>query len=146
MSQISLIPDKTIIPMWFIFITAMLSLNHLVFKPTLLVLKERKKRTIGLETEAKDLRELTDTKLREYETQMAAAKNQARLARDEILKTASLKEKQVISAAREFAEKQLTEVKAQIANEALKAQQNLKNEAEKLAEQIATQLLHREAA
>lgn len=132
--------------MWFIFITSLLVLNHLVFKPTLKILNERHKRTVGFEKDAKYYSEQSAIKLKEYESLMADARNLAREARENILKSATGHQREIISEARNIAENELALIKKQISEETRIAREKLSQESESLATEIASQLIQRKVA
>jgi len=142
----NLIPDWTIIPMWFIFMACLFVLNRFVFRPTLNILSERKKKTIGLEKDVRYFEEQSEIKLKEYESLMMDANNLARNARDEILKAANGQQREINSEAKQEAEKQMAKVKDQIKHESTIARQNLKQYSDQLAQEIADKLIERKVA
>lgn len=137
----NLIPDWTVGPMWFVFIVALLVLNTFVFKPTLALLAERRKHSVGLHREAQSLQEKAETQLKDYEALMGQARASARAARETVLKTADSEQKQVIAKAREQAEQTLTGVKSQISAESAMAGRQLAVMARDLAQQLVQKLV-----
>lgn len=142
----NLVPDWTIVPMWFVFISTVLVLNAFVFKPTLKILAERRKRTEGSDKEVKHLSEQTQIKLKEYEVVMAEALAVARGARDVILKQADLQQKEIVNEARAQAEKSLSVAKVQIQKDAETAREQLKAVATELAQSIKNKVVERKVA
>lgn len=141
-----LLPNSTILPMWGIFIASFLVLYTLVFKPTLKILSERAKLTVGLQKDAAYFTEQALIKLKEYEALMAEARSVARSKRDEILAMAQQEHKQIISQAREESDHYLDGAKNEIAKQSAEARMNLKAESEKLASAIVTKLTERKVA
>lgn len=142
----NLVPDWTIVPMWFVFISTILVLNTLVFKPTLKILAERRKRTEGSDKEVKHFSESTQVKLKEYEALMMEARTVARGARDEILKQADLQQKEIVNAARAQADKSMSVAKTQIQKETETARSELKTIATELAQSIKNKIVERKVA
>ncbi len=136
----NLTPDLTIFPMWLIFMSSLIVLNYLVFKPSLRILKERDQRTVGMAKDAQYFNQQTQIKAKEYEAIITEARNNARKERDEILKVAAVKQKQIISAARDEAEKHLKGVKTEIAGESAQARLTIRGQAQNLSDEIVRKL------
>lgn len=141
-----LTPNSTIIPMMVIFLASFLVLDYLVFKPTQLILKERKRRSTGLSKDAHHYQEKANQKLKEYEGLMNDARSKARRARDEMLKSAQAEKRDILAGARAEAEKYLSTVKAEIARESQAALFKLRGESQALAGQMVETLLKRKVA
>lgn len=137
----NLIPDWTVGPMWFVFISALLVLNTFVFKPTLALLAERRKHSVDLRKQAESLQQKAENQLKDYEALMGQARASARAARETVLKTADSEQKQVIAKAREQAEQTLSGVKAQIGAESAMAGHQLTVMARDLAQQLVQKLV-----
>lgn len=142
----NLIPDLTIIPMWFVFMMSFFVLNHFIFKPTLKILAERRNKTIGLEKDVKNFEEKTEVNLREYGSLMVDANNLARNARDDILRAADSQQKEIVGEARQEAEQKINQIKAKISEQSGKAQQELQQNSQQLAQEIASKLMERKVA
>lgn len=138
-------PDLTVFPLWVIFMLSLLVLNHFVFKPTLAILAERRKRTTGLEKEVAYFREQAELKSKKYESLMAEAGRMARADREQILKAAGLEQKQLITEARQKVESDLVQIKDQIREQTHVVRQNLRLSAESLSEQIVKKLISEQA-
>lgn len=138
-------PDLTVFPLWVIFMLSLWVLNHFVFKPTLAILAERRKRTTGLEKEVAYFQEQAELKSKKYELLMAEAGRMARADREQILKAAGLEQKQLITEARQKVESELVQIKDQIREQTHVARQNLRLSAESLSEQIVKKLISEQA-
>lgn len=137
----NLIPDWTVGPMWLIFISILVVLNTLVFKPTLALLAERRKHSVDLHKKAETLQQKAEAQLKDYEVLMGQARVAARAARETVLKTAESEQKQVIAKAREQAEQTLSGVKAQISEQSAMAGRQLSVMARDLAKQLVQKLV-----
>lgn len=139
-------PDATIFPMFILFVLSLIVLNRLIFKPTIGILEERDKQTVGLERQIARFEEHARIKRQEYEALLADAHALARNGRDEILKAADTQQKEIIDEARQEAEKYLEQVQREIAEQTGVAQSRLKEKARELAREISKRLLEKTAA
>ena len=142
----NLVPDWTMVPMWFVFFATVLMLNTLVFKPTMSILAERKKRTEGSDKEVHYFNDQSQIKMKEYSSLMLEARNLAREARDEILKEADHHQKEIINEARVFSEGALSKARDQIQSDALTARNQLKTLVGDLSDSIKNKVIDRKVA
>lgn len=142
----NLVPDWTFVPMWFVFVATFFVLNTLVFKPTLQILAERRKRTEGSDKEVRHFNEQTQIKLKEYESILQEARNVAREARDGMIRQADAQHKQIVAEARKAAEQSLKVAKQQIQTESQTAKTELKSNVESIADSIKNKVMQRKVA
>ncbi len=137
----NLMPDLTIVPMWFLFIMSFVVLNQWVFKPTLKILKEREKLTVGHRHHAQENIHKAQAKLKTYETVLNEARQQGRKMREELIKKAQDEQKEALLLARQKAESITTKFKNDLEREITGVRQNLKTESETLADEIVKKLV-----
>ncbi|MFK5925152.1 MAG: hypothetical protein QM483_00850 [Desulfuromusa sp.] len=128
------------------FIILLIILNKLLYRPLQKIMTERRETITGSYAAAKDLEAGIEEKMQRYQQQLSAAKNQANEERNKLKKVASEEEARILAEAHGKASTRLQAIKTQVGNEADEASKALKNEAETLAEQIATKILGRELA
>lgn len=128
------------------FIILLVVLNKLLYRPLLKVMAERRETITGGHARAKDLEADIDDKMQRYQQQLSEAKAQANSERNELKKAAGVDEAAILSEANGKATTRLQAIKSQVADEADAASKTLKNEAEALAQQIATKILGRDLA
>lgn len=128
------------------FIILLLILNKLLYRPLMKIIAERRATIEGSHTKAKELEIEIDEKMRHYQQQLNEAKALANDERIRLKKAAGEEETKILAEAHGKASKQLQAIKQQVADEAVKASETLKNEADSLAGQIATKILGRELA
>ncbi len=104
------------------------------------------KRLMEHTPKAVELESSVEEKMTRYQQQLNEAKFMANEERNKLKKTAADEEAKILSDAQGKATAQLQLIKLQVAEEAEKAGQILKSEAEALAGQIATKVLGRELA
>ena len=136
-----LMPDLTIVPMWFLFITSVLVLNRFVFQPTLLIVREREKLTIGHRNQAVENLQKAESKLKAYEAILADARLAGRKKREENLKKAGLKQKELLDEARLKAEGYLSQFRVDLQAETEKAKAHLNSDATTLSDEIVNRLV-----
>lgn len=142
----NLIPDWTAFPMWLIFISTFVALNFLIIKPTLQIISERQKRTVGFQKEAALLEKEAAILLQQYETKMNEARNQARQLRDSILVATHNEQREAIQKARQIMDAELSLTRKEIRANIQQVREVLKKQTEEFATEITKKLLEREAA
>jgi F-type H+-transporting ATPase subunit b len=140
-----LMPNATILPMWVIFMVAAVMLNALIFKPTLKIIKQRQKLTVGMDKDVNYFQNQTQIKLEEYEALMQEAKKLARTAREDILKTAESEQKEIVGQARKEADGHLAGIRTTIQQESEQAKATLVQGADVLADSIVDKLVKKVA-
>jgi len=137
--------DGSVVPALIIFITLVITLNYILFRPLLRVQAERESRTAGTVARAdKDLRHFQEL----FDHYQAAIRNaraegykiQER-ARAEALKARAEKLEQ----ARKQAEEQIVEARASIGEQVQAARMQLAQEAEGMARSISAAILRKSA-
>ena len=135
-----------IIVMFFVFLASITVLNLLVFQPTLKILHERDNHLSGLEKKARDLEAQYTEKFAAYSKLIEDARMQARQARDAILKTAELEQKQVLTSARRNAEVLLASARQELSLQTQEARLKLRQYSQDLAKNMVEKVLKRKAA
>ena len=129
-----------------IFLASLLVLNHFVFKPTLLILKERDNRMNGMTKEAKYFAEQYEEKLNAYNQLMTEARQLARQKREEILKVAEQEQREILGEARKIAEASVSQAKTEISIQTKEAKLQLRKNAELISGNIVEKVLKRKVA
>lgn len=139
-------PDITFVIQIVSFVVLWMGLKRLLFDPVLGVLDERRARTVGVRTQAAELRaeaERTaaafDQKLTQVRTEVGRETDAARNATDE-------EERRVLAATREQAAAQLREQREQVRVQADAARAALVGESGKLADLIVRKVVGAERA
>lgn len=141
-----LTPNITIVYMFFIFVANFFVLNHFVFKPTLKIIEERHKKSVGLQEQAKNFEDQTAKMVQDYENTMNHARQVARQARENILKTAETESKEMIKKSRSASEELICNAKKEIMTQAEQARVQLKVQSTELAQQMVQKLIQRKVA
>lgn len=128
------------------FVILLIILNKLLYKPLQKIIAERREKIDGSQAKAKELESSIEEKMNAYQQQLNEAKALANEERSSLKKAAVEEETVILSEAHGKAGEKLQTIKQQVADEADKASQTLKKEAEALAGQIATKVLGRELA
>lgn len=126
-----------------IFLTIMILLNQLLFKPMIRILEERRARTEGRKKAAAQAEAEAEAIWAEYQKRIQDAKLEADRMRTEIVRHGEAERQRVLDAASEKAEKAVTEVRARVRAEAQEARRALESEASSLAGSIASAVLGR---
>lgn len=142
----NLIPDITTLPAFFIYVVTFFVLKTLVFKPTLAIVAEKQKRSLGLQKEAKYFQEEALKKFDEYKTLMKKAQELAKIKREDILKQAAAEKKEIIDEARAVAEQHIAQIQTQVASEVLQAREQLSGFSTTLAKEMVDCLIERKVA
>ena len=136
-------PNQTLIIQIIIFLVLMLVLDRVLFKPMLALLEERKKRTEGRREKA----QVTEGQAREiwddYQTKLAGARSEAEVVRIELVRQGDAERQRLTDEANAKAEKTVTELKAQVQQQAVKAREALATEVDALSRMMAEKILGR---
>lgn len=133
----------TLIAQLAIVLTLMVVLSHVVFKPFLHLLDERKERVEGAEKRAKELRQRTDELMERYREAISAAQAEGTMIGEEIRKESLAKEMEILQKAMEEANRIIQEMKLMISEEASLARAGLRLHAQNLSREIAEKILGR---
>lgn len=144
--MIELLPNITTVVQWFIFMAVLLALNLLVYKPTLAIISERKKKTTGLSEDAHHLLDQAKKSLETYQAQMTEAKVLATRAREHLVKEGREEEHTVVGRARRENEEVLEDLRRNLDQESKEATFKLKQYAQDLARMIVSRVMERDHA
>ena len=137
--------DWSIIPAIVIFIATIFTLNFLLFRPVLKVRAERERRTTGLMAQ---IREDLDHHMELFDQYQATIKN-ARLEGYRMVEKSRSEAMQfrnnVLEKARKSAEQLSQDARAAIRSQVTEAKVSLARDAQEIAGQIASAILHRPA-
>jgi F-type H+-transporting ATPase subunit b len=128
-----------------IFLFLMVVLKPLLFDPMLKVFALREERTEGARETARELEEKAGELLTRYETELRRVSQAAAEERDRLRAEATKLEAQILSEARAAAAKIVEEGRKRIEAEASSIRFELGKQSERLAGDIATRVLGREA-
>lgn len=128
------------IPFWITVVVV----SKLAIKPLIRVMEEREKRTQGARAEAADYEAKFNEKLAAYEARLAETRQKAADERGRLRAATALEVDKLLGAAREDAAKAVDQVRAAIDVERTKAREDLKNQAEALASELAAKALGRD--
>jgi F-type H+-transporting ATPase subunit b len=138
--------DYTVIVQFVLFLILLVVANKLLFQPYLKLRERRKAGIEGARAEAERMTAQADSKLADYEKQLAAARNRANDEGRKVRAEAAAHEKDVTDKARSEAQKSIDEATTKMRGEAEAARLQLLPQANALARQIASKLLGREVA
>jgi F-type H+-transporting ATPase subunit b len=138
--------DYTVIVQFVLFLILLVVANKLLFQPYLKLRERRKAGIEGARAEAERMTAQADSKLADYEKQLAAARNRANDEGRKVRAEAAAHEKDVTDKARSEAQKSIDEATTKMRGEAEAARLQLLPQANTLARQIASKLLGREVA
>jgi F-type H+-transporting ATPase subunit b len=128
-----------------IFLFLMVVLKPLLFDPMLKVFALREERTEGARQTARELEEKAGELLTRYEAELRRVSQAAAEERDRLRAEATKLEAQILSEARAAAAKIVEEGRKRIETEAASIRFELGKQSERLAGDIATRVLGREA-
>ena len=138
--------DGTVFVQFGLFLLLYVVSNQLLFKPYLRLRQRRTEGIDGARAEAERMTAQADSKLADYEKQLAAARSRANEEGRKVRAEASQHEKDVTDKARGEAQKSIDEATAKMRQETEAARLQLLPQANQLAKQIASKLLGREVA
>jgi F-type H+-transporting ATPase subunit b len=125
------------------FLVLLFILNHLLYKPILKILDERKKKVNDAADAVKELERSSEEKLARYHEQIQDAKIQA-LSKKEEIKAAGMNDGNgLIDQAKEESDKVLLQARDDIKKEAAMAREALRRQSQEMATTIAEKLLGR---
>jgi F-type H+-transporting ATPase subunit b len=140
-----IVPDPTIAVLQALpFLVTFVALYFILFKPLLQYLAEREEASTGARAEAAQLGVEVAQRLETLEERLATARAEIGNQRADARARAHQKETEVISAARDAAEKRVESALAQLDIERQQASKALRDTADTLAVDIAGQVLGRQ--
>ncbi len=135
--------DWTLFMQMINFLVLLFILNHLLYKPVLKILDERKKKINDAADAVKALDSSSEEKLGRYHEQIRAARTKA-ISQKEEIKAAGINDGNgLIDRAKEESDKVLLQAREEIEKEAVMAREALRRQSEEMAEAIAEKLLGR---
>ena len=138
--------DLTVFVQFGLFLILWFVANRLLFQPYLQLRERRKAGIEGARAEADRMTASADSKLADYEKQLAAARSRANDEGRKVRAEAAAHEKDTTDKARAAAQKSIDEATSKMRSEAEAARLQLLPQANALAKQIASKLLGREVA
>lgn len=125
------------------FIVLLLALNFILFRPLRSAMEEREQNISSAFGDAKADQERVQQLLERYNAALAEAKQKATATYNALYQAGIDAQRDMIAAERRMAGELLDKARADIAAAAALARTELRNEAERLAEDIATKILGR---
>lgn len=129
--------------MWLVFMAVLYSLNRFVFKPTFKLLDQREGNTEGLKQKALKAADETKKGIWTYEQALAETRLYGATEREETLKQARIREREIIDAARVVCEKKIAELRGEINKEKEGATLQLHSLVRGLADHIFNKVLEK---
>ena len=125
------------------FIVLLIALKFLLFKPIRQVMREREQGISSAFGDAKAAQERMQSILENYNASLAEAKQKAVTTYNTIYQQGLDSQRDMISAERAKAGEMMDKARTEIAAESTAARADLKNEAERLSQEITSKLLGR---
>ena len=138
--------DLTVFVQFALFLILFVVANKLLFQPYLQLRERRKAGIEGARADAERMSSQAESKLADYEKQLAGARNRANEEGRKVRAEGLAHEKEVTDKARAQAQKAIDEATAKMRAETDAARLQLLPQASTLAKQIASKLLGREVA
>ena len=134
------------IPTVVLFVFLTFYLKAVYFRPLAKVLEERRKATEGVRELSQRAFEAADQKASEFERALQLARSEINKENEALRQRWVQEQNEAIAKARAEADARLGQAKAEIAEEAKRAQSELETSIQPLSEQIVQSLLQRRAA
>jgi F-type H+-transporting ATPase subunit b len=138
--------DGTVVIQFGLFLVMMLVLSKVLFKPYLKVRADREKSIDGAKAEAQEMEQKADKMVADYEAKMAVARQKGGEERAKLRSEGASRERQVLGAARDEAQKAVDEARGKVRAQAEAARKSLEGQAAALAKQMTKKILGREVA
>ena len=142
--MIDLLPNITLVYQWVIFMTALLTLHFVVFKPTLRILAERKNRTEGEKELAHALEEKGQGMLAQVTKRMDEARHAGARKKEDLRSIATKFSEDVLKKTRRELEEKMEQTRQVVEKESREAALQLRQQARDLAQDIAVKVLERD--
>ena len=133
--------DWTILAAGIVFLFSLWALNKLLFKPLLNVLDQRRSLTVETREEASQKTEYREALLKEYLEKVKQEKQKGYQLVEAVRKETMEERRKRIVEARSEAESLMNKARAEVNEEVESVKQELKRDAEKMAEIIADRVL-----
>jgi F-type H+-transporting ATPase subunit b len=138
--------DGTIFIQFGLFLVMLVVANKLLFQPYLRLREKRAEGIEGARAEAERMTAEADSKLADYEKQLAGARARAAEEQRKIRSEANAHEREVTTAARSTAVRSIEEARDRVRSETEAARKDLLPRAEAIGKDMAKRLLGREVA
>ncbi len=138
--------DLTFLGQMVVFAALVFVLKPLLYDPVLDLFAEREKRTDGAKASAREMQEKAGELLRRYEQELERVHAVAAAERDKIRAETARLEAEQLAEAREVATQIVEEGRARVAEEIHSIRFDLGKESERIAREIARDILGREVA
>lgn len=137
--------DWTILVQFVNFLILMVVLNILLYRPLRKIMIERQEAIDGGHQKAQDLESSIKEKMDSYQDKLQQAKTEGVRDANDLRAEAGKEELEILSAARNSADKELAGIKSKVAQEVDAARTTLNKETKSLASLIASKVLGRDA-
>jgi F-type H+-transporting ATPase subunit b len=138
--------DWTVVVQFGLFVVMLLILSRYLWRPYFKVRDDRHAGIEGAREEAKMMATKARQMVADYDARFGAAKQRGAEERARLRSEAAAYERQVVGAARQEAQKALTEARAKVAEKASAARATLDKEASALGHNIVEKILGRKVA
>lgn len=135
--------DVTILIQFVNFLILLAALNYLLYRPLRAMLQQRKEKIDGALQNAKELEGQIEEKMKRYQDQLQDAKLKGSQERAAMRQAAGEEEARILSEAHASAGQHIQSVREQVNAEARAASEQLKQQTEALAGDIAAKVLGR---
>lgn len=139
--EIRLLPDQTFFIQLGVFLTVLIGLNYLIFKPVLRILRYRFEKTVGDRKKIEELTQKTHLLMTEYETKIADARAKAHELKEAIRQEGVDQATQLVHEAKALRQKELEKVRQEVAKAYGMAEGQLVTQAKTLGREIAEKVL-----
>lgn len=140
---IRLIPDATVIFQLIIFLAVVVILSVFVFRPTLKILDERRRRTSDLQKETDKLSTDAAAMDREYAEKIAVARTEGSALERELLNLGEDEARKIIGAAKQEGRQSISKTHDEIVSDTAKTKQDLTKQISDFAKMIVAKVLLR---
>ena len=138
--------DQTLLIQFVLFVTFMLVLNRVLFRPFLKFFEERHTRIYGTQEEAERLKGKTEGMISRYEEELKEGRLRALEEKLKIREEAKQKAREIIEEVQGKIQKEIPVAREQIRKETEKALEELKGRSEEMAREVAEKILGRSLA
>lgn len=123
-----------------LFIAFFIILSQLYLKPFQKLIEKRQQKLKGDVESSNELLKAVDAKLSEYQKELIAARNEARVASERVIADARAKEEATISALKEEIKKDYQKTAQQLTEERKKVEAELQGQVDLLADQLVAKI------
>lgn len=142
--MIDLVPNITLVYQSLLFFVAFGVLNFLIFKPSLKIIQERKRQSLGSSDTAEKLVKETQEMTVLCEKKMEEARLSGIRKKVQKMEVGEKFREELLKKIREDVDQKLEEIRNKISSESKKAESSLQTYSQDLAKNIVTKILERE--